>query len=260
MTIITVVTVCAALGVLVGSFLNVVIHRVPLGQSVVHPRSRCPTCSRQLTAVENVPVVSWVVQRGRCRGCATGISPRYPTVEVLTGAVFALVAYRVGFAPELPGFLYLAAIGVALAAIDLDTHRLPDAIVKPAYVIGPALLGVAAASSGELDSLRRAGIGMVALYAVYFVMRKAYPRGMGRGDVKLAGVLGLYLAWLGWAELVVGGFLAFLLGGVVGLPLMFTRAGRKTRIPFGPYMLAGALLGMLVGARFVQAYLALIGL
>ena len=244
------------LGLVIGSFLNVVIWRVPRGESVVRPPSHCPACDNPVRPRDNVPVVSWLLLRGRCRDCAAPISPRYPLVEAATGALFLVTALRIGLEPELPAFLYLAAIGVALWMIDIDVRRLPDPIVLPSYVVGTVLLAVAAAVSQEWEPLVRALIGMAALYAFYFLLALIYPAGMGFGDVKLAGVLGLYLAWLGWAELVVGAFLGFMLGGVVGILLMLTRrAGRKSQLPFGPYMLAGAFLSILWGGALADLYL-----
>lgn len=250
---------CAALGLLIGSFLNVVIWRVPQGLSVVRPHSHCPACGTGVRARDNVPVVSWLVLRGRCRDCGASISRRYPLVEMSTGIVFAVMGARLGLEPALPAFLYLGAIGVALWMIDLDVKRLPNAIVLPAYVVGAALLTVPAAATGEWGNLVRAGLGMAALYGFYFLLALIYPAGMGFGDVKLAGVLGLYLGWLGWAEVVTGGFLGFLFGGVVGLGLMaIRRLGRKSQIPFGPFMLAGALVAILWGGALADLYFDLV--
>jgi leader peptidase (prepilin peptidase)/N-methyltransferase len=250
------VVAAAALGLLVGSFLNVVIHRVPRGESVVHPPSRCPGCGTELRYRDNVPVVSWVLLRGRCRTCGEPISARYPLVELLTAMVFGLIAWRIGFDLSLVAFLYLAAVGVALAAIDLDVKRLPNALTLPSYVVGAVLFGAIALVDSDIGPLLRALAGMVALYAFYFLLVLVYPRGMGWGDVKLAGVLGLFLGWLGWGELLVGAFLGFLLGGVVGGLLMATRrATRKSAIPFGPFMLAGALLAILWGASIANTYM-----
>lgn len=254
MTLLTVV--CAVLGLLVGSFLNVVVWRVPRGESVVRPPSHCPGCDTPIRPRDNVPVVSWLLLRGRCRDCSAPISPRYPLVELGTAVAFAVMALAIGFEPELPAFLYLAAIGVALCLIDIDVKRLPNAIVLPSYVVAAALLGVAAAVDDAWDDLLRAGLGMVALYGFYFLLALIYPRGMGFGDVKLAGVLGLYLGWLGWAEVIAGAFLGFLFGGVVGGALMLgRRAGRKSMIPFGPFMLAGALVAIIWGGALADLYL-----
>lgn len=251
----------ALLGLLIGSFLNVVIWRVPRGESVASPASHCPGCERPIRPRDNVPVLSWLLLRGRCRDCGTAISARYPAVELGTAVVFGVLAWHFGFDWALPAYLYLGAISVALAMIDIDVHRLPNAIVLPSYGVAATLLLLAAALTGEWESLLRAGLGGAALFAVYFLLAFIYPAGMGFGDVKLAGVLGIYLGWLGWGVLLVGGFLGFLLGGVMGAALMaVNKAGRKSKIPFGPFMLAGALIAILVGGRIFDKYLNLMGL
>ncbi|ROP26829.1 prepilin peptidase [Pseudokineococcus lusitanus] len=255
------VLACGLLGLLVGSFLNVVVHRVPAGESVVAPPSACPRCGHRLRSRDNVPVLSWLVLRGRCRDCRAPISVRYPLVELGTAVLLALTAWHLGWSPVLPAFLYLGCVAVALAAIDLDTHRLPDAIVLPSYVVGAVLLLVAAAATGEWDALVRAAVGGAGLWLLYFGVAVARPGGMGFGDVKLAGLLGMHLAFLGWAELAAGAFAGFLVGGVVGVALLATRrAGRKTAVPYGPSMLVGAALGVAVGAPVAGAYLGLMGL
>ncbi|PID54157.1 MAG: prepilin peptidase [Micrococcales bacterium] len=252
---------CTVLGLIVGSFLNVVIHRVPRGESVVSPPSACPGCGHRIKPYDNVPVLSWLLLRGRCRACAQPISPRYPLVEAGTAAAFGLTAWWWGLSWELPAFLYLAAVAVALALIDIDVKRLPDAIVLPSYLACALLLALAAAGTGEPARLIRAGLGGLAGYGLLFAIRVVKPAGMGLGDVKLMGVLGLYLGYLGWSQFVVGFFAAFLVGGVAGVfLLLFTTAGRKARIPFGPYLLLGAYLGLLVGSPVAQWYLALTGL
>jgi leader peptidase (prepilin peptidase) / N-methyltransferase len=246
----------AVLGLLIGSFLNVVIWRVPRGESVVRPPSHCPDCDRPIAPRDNVPVVSWLLLRGRCRYCGTAISARYPAVELATAALFVVLTLRLGFDAALPAFLYLGAIGVALAMIDIDVKRLPDAIVLPSYVVALALLTVAAAVGDDWSDLGRGIAGMALLYGFYFLLCFIYPAGMGFGDVKLAGILGLYLAWLGWAELVTGAFLGFLYGGVLGLALILVRrAGRRAKIPFGPFMLLGALTAILWGGSLADLYL-----
>jgi leader peptidase (prepilin peptidase)/N-methyltransferase len=254
-------TVLAAVfGLFVGSFLNVVIYRVPRGESVVRPRSRCPGCSTQLAEYDNIPVVSWVLLRGKCRTCEEPISSRYPIVELVTAVVFGLLAYHVGLSWVLPAYLYLGAIGVALAGIDLDTLRLPNSIVLPAYPATAVLLAIGAFGEDAWPAYLRAVLGGAALYVFYMVLRLVYPRGMGFGDVKLAGVLGAYLAWFGWGTLVVGGFAGFLLGGVGGIVLMaFKGAGLKSKIPYGPYMLVGTLLGILAGQSVSSWYLHVLG-
>ncbi|ROP75408.1 leader peptidase (prepilin peptidase)/N-methyltransferase [Frigoribacterium sp. PhB107] len=263
------------LGVLIGSFLNVVVYRVPAGMSISSPPSACPGCHTPIRAYDNVPVLSWLALKGRCRSCRTAISARYPIVELATGGFFALVAAAVWpwsavpteAAPlvaallELVAFLWLAGASVALAIIDVEHHRLPDAIVLPSYAVGLVLLGASSALSGEWDALLRGVVGMAALFVFYLGLALVKPGAMGLGDVKLAGVLGLWLGWLGWGELVVGAFAAFLLGGLFSLVLLATRRAQRTGgIPFGPWMLAGAWVGVLVGGIVAASYLQLLTL
>jgi len=253
--------VAGALGLIIGSFLNVVIWRVPRGVSVVRPASACPTCGSAIRRRDNVPVLSWLLLRGRCRDCREPISFRYPAVEALTGVLFALVVIRFAMGERtqpwaVPAYLYLAATAVVLALIDVDTHRLPDAIVLPSIVVGAVLLGIASGATGDWAAFGRALAGGSMLFGLYFAMVVAYPAGMGFGDVKLAAILGLYLGWIGWGALVVGAFAAFLLGGVFSIALVLTRrAGRKTGIPFGPWMLLGAVAGIGWGQQVWDAYL-----
>ncbi|MBD8610953.1 prepilin peptidase [Frigoribacterium sp. CFBP 13729] len=261
------------LGLLIGSFLNVVVHRVPAGMSIASPPSACPGCHSPIKAYDNVPVLSWLALRGRCRSCRTAISARYPIVELATGLFFVVVAARIwplGDVPieaaplvaallELVAFLWLAGASVALAIIDVEHHRLPDAIVLPSYAVGLVLLGASSALSGEWDALLRGVVGMAALFVFYLALALVKPGAMGLGDVKLAGVLGLWLGWLGWGELVVGAFAAFLLGGLFSIVLLATRRAQRTGgIPFGPWMLAGAWVGVLVGGIVAASYLQLL--
>lgn len=271
-------------GLLVGSFLNVVIFRLPAGRSIVSPPSACGACGLRICAWDNIPVLSWLLLRGRCRDCRVRISARYPLVELGTAVFFGGVAWWVlaggtasgeaqtssttglvsttaAVAVTLTAFLYLAAVTVALAMIDLDTHSLPNRIVLPAYPVAAILLTVTAFLAGDPGRLLASLIGAAVLFGFYLLMALAYPAGMGLGDVKLAGVLGLYLGWLGWAPLIVGAFSAFLLGGLFALVLLITRrANRKSGIPFGPWMLAGAWLGIFYGEQIAIGYLSLFGL
>ncbi len=262
-------------GLAIGSFLNVVVYRVPAGMSVVRPRSACPNCGHEITARDNVPVVSWLLLRGKCRECAEPISKRYPLVELAGAAVFVIVgiwaAPAIAAAPNavlasaavlrLLAFLYLAAITVALAIIDVEKHKLPDLIVLPGYAVGVLLLGTAALLQGDLVGLGRMAAGAGILFAFYFVLWVIAPRGMGMGDVKLAGVLGLFLGSLGWGQLAVGAGAAFVLGGLFSIILLITRrAGRKSGIPFGPWMLLGAWVGIFAGSAIAGGYLSIVGL
>ena len=250
------VVAVAVVGLLIGSFLNVVIVRVPAGRSVVRPRSACPTCGEPIGERDNIPVLSWLLLRGRSRCCDEPISGRYPLVEAATGIAFAAVAAWAGLSWILPALLYLAAISIALTMIDLELRRLPNAIVLPSYPVAAALLTLAALAEGEPGRLLRSAICGAALYSFYFLLMVINPRGMGFGDVKLAGVLGLYLGWFGWEHAIVGGFLAFVVGGLVGIALMIVgRADRKTQIPFGPYMILGAWLALAYAAPLTDWYL-----
>ena len=258
-------------GALIGSFLNVVIFRVPAGRSIVAPPSACGSCGAGIRPWDNIPVLSWVLLRGRCRDCVASISARYPLVELGTALFFVLVASHFFSAPfDSPGtgatvftvlaYLYLAAVSVTLALIDVDTHTLPNRIVLPSYLVGFGLLGGAAFAGGDASALIRAILGLGILWAIYLGLALLYPGGMGFGDVKLAGVLGLFLGYLGWGELIVGGFAAFLLGGMYGLGLLLAkRASRKSGIPFGPWMLGGAWVGIFFGDQLWEGYLSLLG-
>ncbi|GIG24240.1 prepilin peptidase [Cellulomonas denverensis] len=251
------------LGLLVGSFLNVVIWRVPRGESVVSPPSACPRCGHRIRPRDNVPVLGWLLLRGRCRDCAEPIPVRYPLVEAGTGVLFALACgwtVARGTPWLLPAALYLAAIGVALTLIDLDTRRLPDAIVLPSYPVLLALLAVASWGGDDWGALLRAVLAGAALAVFYFLVLLVYPAGMGLGDVKLAGVLGMALGWIGWGALLIGWFATFLLGGLFALALVVLgRAGRRTAIPFGPWMLGGAAIGMVAGPAVWEQYLGVFG-
>jgi leader peptidase (prepilin peptidase)/N-methyltransferase len=176
-------------------------------------------------------------------------------VELTASAVFTLLAWHFGASWQLPAFLYLGAVGIALAAIDLDVHRLPNALTLPSYLVGAVLLTIAAVADGKPSRIVGALLGMAVLYVFYFILVAAYPRGMGFGDVKLAGVLGLFLGYLGWAVLAVGAFLSFLMGGVVGVAMITTpTATRKSMVPFGPFMIAGALLAVFLGHAIASLY------
>lgn len=255
------VAVCGFVGLFIGSFLNVVIYRVPAGESVVAPRSRCPRCETEIKAYDNIPVLSWLILRGRCRSCGEPISVRYPLVELATGALFAWTAWWVGYAWDLPAFLYLAAIAVSLSMIDFDTKRLPDSIVLPSYVVSGVLLALAALLDGRWDDLLRGVLAGLAVFAFYFLLAVIKPGGMGFGDVKLGGILGLYLGWVSWGAVIVGTFAGFVLGAVVGVVVMAAgKGGRKTKVPFGPFMFIGTYLALAFAQPVVDWYVGSLGL
>lgn len=247
------VTWCGAMGLLIGSFLNVVILRVPAGRSVVRPPSSCGACGAQLTARDLVPVLSWAVLRGRCRHCGVGVPARYAVVELVTAVCFALTAWRIGLAWSLPAYLVLAAFLVVLSFIDLDTHLLPRRIVYAAGATGVATLAVAAILDEQPERLQWAAIGAIGVLIVFVVIYTAARGGFGFGDVRLGAVLGWYLGWQGLAYAPVGIFLGFALGATVGSALMVLgRAGRRTAVPFGPFLAGGALLAIVAGQPLVD--------
>lgn len=251
-------SVVALLGLAVGSFLNVVIHRVPRGESVVSPPSACPNCGKPIRARHNIPVLGWLILRGRCAACREPISARYPIVEAMTAVVFVAVAVRLfqlELLSALPAFLYFAAVGIALAVIDLDCKRLPTAIIAPSYAVLTAALAGSAWVQGDGWSLARAGIGAAALFAFYFLLVLIHPAGMGFGDVRLSGLLGGMLGYLSWSALAVGAFAGFLLGALAGVAMIVSRKGnRKTALPFGPFMIAGAMLAVFLADPIVDWY------
>ncbi|MDP9072411.1 MAG: prepilin peptidase [Actinomycetota bacterium] len=246
---------CAGLGLVVGSFLNVVVHRVPRKESVVRPRSRCPGCGTTVAARDNVPVLSWLALRGRCRACRQPISARYPLVELLTSAGFAAAAVRLGADPALPAFLVFVAALVAISAIDLEHFIVPNRVVYPALFLSVPLLVVAAAAGGEWRSLRDAALGGLLAWATLLVIHLASPAGMGFGDVRLAGLIGVHLGWLSLGHVVVGLFLAFATAAVTGIALIATAVRtRKDTVPFGPFLALGAVVAFLAGGPVIAWY------
>jgi len=242
-------------GVAFGSFLSLVICRI-LDRGTI-------------------PVDPWIVVRSRFRRCGSHISVRYRLVEC--GAIVFFAGVALHFAPpatdtnsplmllaavsDLLAFVYLAAISIPLSIIDLAVRRLPNVIVLPAYGVGALLLGAASILGNDYPALIRAAIGCAGLGLVYVTLAVAVPGGMGFGDVKLAGVLGLFLGWLGWGPLAVGALLAFVLGGLFAVALIIIRKGsRKSTLPFGPWMLAGAWVGIFSGSPLAAGYLSLMTL
>ncbi|SDI20460.1 prepilin peptidase [Propionivibrio dicarboxylicus] len=272
------VTSSALLGLLVGSFLNVVIHRlpkmmehewlcqcaefrgepVPTNESVslVSPRSRCPQCGHAISALENIPLLSWVFLGGKCAGCNAPISPRYPLVEAITGIISASAAAYFGFGWALAGALLLCWSLIALTFIDAETQLLPDSITLPLLWAG---LGFNL--SGTFTDLPSAVIGAMAgylaLWSVYWAFKLVTGKeGMGYGDFKLLAALG---AWLGWQMLPLIILLSSLVGAIVGVALIvLARRGRQVPIPFGPYLATAGLIALIWGKMLTQAYLRMI--
>ena len=274
------ITLCGLLGLLVGSFLNVVIHRLPRmmeqewreqcasldadpaqapGEktgsryNLIAPRSACPACGHQIRAIENIPVLSYLVLRGRCAQCKTRISARYPLVEALTGALSAFVAWHFGFgASALTALIFVWAL-IALTFIDFDTHLLPDSITQPLLWLG-LLVNFGATFTGLQSAVTGAVAGYLTLWSVYWLFKLTTGKeGMGFGDFKLLAAIG---AWLGWQVLPLTILLSSLVGAVVGITLiLFAGRGRQIPIPFGPYLAGGGLIALFWGQSITQAYL-----
>jgi leader peptidase (prepilin peptidase) / N-methyltransferase len=236
-------------GLVAGSFTTVVAHRVPRGESIVGPRSRCPECGAQIAAYDNVPVLSWMLLRGRARCCGAAISPRYPLTELGLGALYAATVLVLwGDATEIALGLVFVTTLMAVTLTDLERRIIPNKILLVA-----ALLGVAIAALGDPSSLPERAIGAAAAGGLLFLAALAYPRGMGLGDVKLAAVMGLFLGRnVGPAILV-----ALLAGSLVGLAMIARdgAAARKRAIPFGPFLALGGVVGLLAGGPLVDWYL-----
>ncbi|MCU1493426.1 MAG: prepilin signal peptidase PulO-like peptidase [Acidimicrobiaceae bacterium] len=246
---------CALIGLLVGSFLNVVIYRVPRHESVVSPRSACPSCHVAIVAWDNVPVVSWLYLQGRCRSCRSPISARYPLVELATAALFAGAAARIGFDWALPAYLVLLAGLLALACTDFEHMVLPKRIVYPVLGLVGLLLLVAAAITGRWHDLLVAVISAIAWFVVFFALNAINPRYLGFGDVRLAPVLGLALGWLGVRYVLLGFFAANLVGAVVGIALIATkRMTRQQQIPYGVFLAIGAAIAIYAGPELLRPF------
>ena len=272
------VLACLLLGLMVGSFLNVVIYRLPkmlergwqqqcaelrgedaplsAPYNLLVPRSACPHCGHAIKAWENIPVLSYLYLRGKCKGCGAPISPRYPAIETLTGLLCAYAAWHFGFgAPAIGAFLLIWAL-VALTAIDFDTQLLPDDITLPLLWTGLLfnVFGVFTTLSGAVLG---AVFGYLVLWGVYWVFKLVTGKeGMGYGDFKLLAALG---AWLGWQMLPLIILLSSLVGAVVGITLIVDlKRGRNIPIPFGPYLAGGGLIALFWGAPLTQSYLQLL--
>jgi leader peptidase (prepilin peptidase)/N-methyltransferase len=251
------VSLALILGLAFGSFLTVVIHRIPAGESLLRPRSRCPSCGTQIRAVDNIPVISWLLLRGRCRHCRARISAVYPLTEIAVAGLFVGVALR--FEDPWVAALLAPFLGVllALAVIDARTKRLPNRLVYPALGIAAPYLVIARLAGADVDLLD-ALIGFLAYGGGLFVVALVAPRGMGMGDVKLAGLMGLVLGSLGLEYVAVAAGLGILLGGVGAIVALAAGAGRKQAMPFGPFLAAGAVLSVFVAPQLWDAYVSLV--
>lgn len=248
--------ILGAFGLLMGSFLNVCIHRLPKGESVVKPASRCPSCGSPIRPWDNIPILSYVFLRGKCRKCGVAISPRYPLVEALNCVLYLGVFYRFGIGWHLPFYLALVSSLIALTFIDLDHQIIPDEITLPGIPIGliaGALFVQDPFLRGNLLGLKASAIGSAAGFGLFYLVAVLSRGGMGGGDIKLMAMLG---AFMGWKSVLLTTFAGSLLGSVLGIFLMaFKGKGRKTKIPFGPFLAAGALITLFWGQEILIAYL-----
>jgi leader peptidase (prepilin peptidase) / N-methyltransferase len=236
-------------GLIIGSFLNVVAHRLPLGRSLSHPRSSCPSCSTPIRPYDNVPVLSWLALRGRCRSCGAAISPRYPLVELATGLLWLAVVLGLDGTREVVLGLILVTALVPITLIDLEHRLIPNRITFPAALA--ALVAIVALDRGFLLEALVAGAGAGGFFLLAAL---AYPRGMGLGDVKLAGLLGLVLGRSVGPAL----FIALVAGVLVGALIIARNGaaeGRKTAVPFGPFLALGGVVALFAGEPLVDAYL-----
>lgn len=256
---------CGVLGLIFGSFANVVIHRIPAGESISRPPSACPRCATPIAPRDNIPVLSWLLLRGRCRHCGEPISPRYPLVELGMGLVFAAVGARIGLDWALPGFLLFAWLLVVVAVIDVQTRKIPNRLTYPLTPALLVLMVAAALLSGNPQWAITSLVGGLVAFVVLLLIALLPGGGMGMGDVKLAGFIGIGLGYLGYGFVALGIFGGFVVGGLAGIVFVVARLigggeFRRQKIPFGPYLAAGALLALLVGEPLLDAYLRSLGL
>jgi leader peptidase (prepilin peptidase)/N-methyltransferase len=236
-------------GLLIGSFLNVVAWRLPRGESLVRPRSRCPKCETPIRPYDNVPVLSWLRLRGRCPTCGTAISPRYPAVEAATGVLYAAVVLGLHGTLDVVLGLLLVTVLLPITLIDLDLRLIPNAITLPA-----SIAAVAAAALLDPSFVGEQLVAAAAAGGFFLLAALAHPRGMGMGDVKLAAMLGLYLG-RAVAPAVMVALVAGVLVGALVIAHKGAREGRRTAVPFGPFLALGAVVALFAGNALVDAYL-----
>lgn len=248
------VTVLAVFGLAVGSFLNVVIWRVPRKLSVLRPRSQCPACGTPISPIDNVPLVSWLCLRGNCRHCGAPISPRYPLVEVGCAVLFGAAEARFGWTWELPAYLVLFAALLTISVIALEHNHVPNRVLALLCAAAVLLLGLAAVGEGDGKAFGRAVLAGAVAYGGMSVANLVFTRGTGTGDVTVSFVAGMYLGWLGWGEVLVGLLMAFLLNAVIGDGLVSLRLRGAGHIPFGPVLALATVITVLWGEPIVRWY------
>jgi len=246
---------CGLVGLAIGSFLNVVIYRVPRHESIVRPRSACPSCHAPILERDNIPVVSWLLLHGKCRSCQHPISMRYPIIELTCAMLFAGAAARFGYNWELPAMLVFLAGLLALASIDLELMVLPKGIIFTVLAGVAVFLVVAAAVYNEWHRLLIAVLCALGWFLVFFLLWAVSPRILGYGDVRLSTVLGLALGWLGIRYVILGFFSANLIGAIIGIFLIATKKMRRDQpIPYGVFLALGAALAVYAGSELLAPF------
>jgi leader peptidase (prepilin peptidase)/N-methyltransferase len=256
MDVLVVAGFAAFLGFVFGSFINVVAYRVPADLSVVSPPSACPACGHAIRHRDNIPVLSWLLLRGRCRDCGSRISSRYPIVEGATAALFAGTVGVIGLEWVLPAYLWFVGVSLTLILTDIDVHRIPNRILYPGTVIGAVLLLGGALLDSDLDSYWRGAAGAGIYFALFLILALIARGGFGMGDVKLAFFLGLFLTYQSWGVLGAGIALGVAIGGVLAIFLLLARkASRKAKFAFGPAMILGAYAALAFGQELADWYI-----
>ncbi|UCG78985.1 MAG: prepilin peptidase [Nitrospirota bacterium] len=245
-------------GAVVGSFLNVCIHRIPRKRSIVFPSSRCPNCSSPIAPLDNMPILSYIILRGRCRECNEGISIRYPLVEALNAGLYVLTLWR--FGPHFHTVIYMVFISamIVITFIDLDFQIIPDVITIPGVALGAILALFVLVDPYDRTSqlgIINSGSGIIAGGGVFYAIAVLSKGGMGGGDIKMMGMVG---SFLGWKGVIMTTFIGSFIGAIMGIILMvFMGKGRKAKIPFGPFLALGSLISLFAGQELLLYYLSL---
>ena len=253
------VAVAAFFGLLFGSFATVAAYRIPRRETIKDGRSKCPNCGAQIRAYDNIPLLSYLILRGKCRDCGFRIPLKYPLIELATAILFGLAAWKFDVTIAALAYAGFSWVLVVLTVIDLEHKLLPNRVVFPAFIAGWVLLIADAIVEDRGEQIADALFGAFIFGGIFFVIAFAVPKGMGMGDVKLAFVLGTFLGYVGGVETVLAGmFLSFLVGGVTGIIWMVAAGGdRKMAVPFGPFLALGTILGIYLGQDIADAYLGL---
>jgi leader peptidase (prepilin peptidase)/N-methyltransferase len=251
-----IIVLAGVVGLAFGSFATVVAWRVPRKESIAKPGSHCPACNAPVAPYDNIPVVSYIILRGHCRHCHAGFGVRYPLTELAVAGLFVAVAWRVHPRWAIPAYCVAALALVILADIDLEHRRLPVAVVYPTLVAGAGLLVLSAAETHDWGAIGTAAIGGAAMFVLFALIWFVTRGGMGFGDVRLAGLCGMFLGYFGWRIVAVGFLVTAVAAGVVGIALFAAgKANRKTALPYGPFLAVGTMVGVLAGSPIARVWL-----